>query len=205
MHSRRLAATALSYAVLHHLGLLPDGLGTAPEGTRWADWLDLAVPWLVLAPAAATLASAPATGRAWLTFGAGALAYASGHGIHLAANSVANADPGPTAHLWDEVVGHVLWYAGVAVVAAAVATTMRGRRRPTGHRAAVGIALALGVGITWATNALGGVGTTVPGLVVALAGAAWGWRHRRELPGLVLVASAAAVVVLGGALALRAT
>lgn len=43
MHSRALAVTAVAYAVLHHLGLLPDGLGAAPEGTRWTDWLDLAV------------------------------------------------------------------------------------------------------------------------------------------------------------------
>ena len=50
MYSRALAATALAYVVLHHLGLLPSGLGAGPDGTRWADWLDLAVPWLVLAP-----------------------------------------------------------------------------------------------------------------------------------------------------------
>jgi uncharacterized membrane protein YagU involved in acid resistance len=53
--------------------------------------------------------------RIWLVFGAGSIAYASGHGIHLAANSVANASPGPTAHLWDEVVGHYIWYVGVAL------------------------------------------------------------------------------------------
>ena len=37
-YSWALAATGLSYAVLHHLGLLPDGLGAGPEGTRcsWA-------------------------------------------------------------------------------------------------------------------------------------------------------------------------
>jgi len=35
-----LAATAIVYAVVHHLGLLPNGVGDGPEGTRWADWLD---------------------------------------------------------------------------------------------------------------------------------------------------------------------
>ncbi len=58
LYSRSLAATALAYACLHHLGLLPSGLGAGPEGTRWTDWLDLAVPWLVLAPAAAVVLGA---------------------------------------------------------------------------------------------------------------------------------------------------
>lgn len=40
--------------------------------------------------------------------------YASGHGIHLAANSIGNVSPGPTARLWDEVVGHCVWYATMA-------------------------------------------------------------------------------------------
>lgn len=197
VYSGWLATTAAAYAVLHHLGLVPDGLGSAPAGTRWTDWLDLAVPWLVLAPAAATLFSAPATRRQWLTFGCGAVAYASGHGVHLAGNSVANADPGRTAHLWDEVVGHLLWYAGVALVIAALAASMRHRGRPRGGAGLViGVFLAIAAGVTWATNALGGVGTTVPGLVLALVAAAWGWAHRATLAGLLLPAFAPAVVLL---------
>ena len=125
-YGRWLAATAVAYAVVHHLGLLPNGLGTAPEDTRWADWLDLLVPWLVLVPAALTVAAAQVDARTWALFGAGALAYASGHGIHLAANSVNNAVGGETAHLWDETVGHAIWYAGVTLVVAALARTMAG-------------------------------------------------------------------------------
>ena len=34
MYSRALAATALAYVALHHLGLLPSGLGAGPDGTR---------------------------------------------------------------------------------------------------------------------------------------------------------------------------
>ncbi|MET1058653.1 MAG: hypothetical protein ABWX84_03595, partial [Nocardioides sp.] len=71
MYSRWLASTALAYVVLHHLGLLPSGLGEGPEGTRWADWVDLVVPWLVLVPAALTLRAAPAPPRCWVVFGAG--------------------------------------------------------------------------------------------------------------------------------------
>jgi hypothetical protein len=191
MYSRGLAATAVAYAVLHHLGLVPDGLGEGPDGTRWTDWLDLALPWLVLGPAAATLVAADAPPRSWLMLGAGAVAYASGHGIHLAANSVGNADPGPTAHLWDEVVGHHLWYAGVALVLAALALTMvdRPRPHPLGHL------LAVAVGVTWATNAVGG-GTVVLSLPVALAAVVFGWAHRTGLAGVLFVGFVPAVAVL---------
>lgn len=194
MYSRALAATAVAYAVLHHLGLLPDGLGPGPDGTRWADWLDLLVPWLVLAPAAWTMVAAEASRGTWLAFGMGALAYANGHGIHLAGNSVANVEPGDTAHLWDEVVGHAIWYAGVALLVGALATTMRGRPRPSW----VGYPLALGMGLTWATNALGG-GPVVLALLLALAAAGWGWRERDGLGVVLLVGSLPGAALLVGA------
>src|SRR6478735_547362 len=95
VYSRWLALTALSYAVVHHLGLLPGGLGDGPDGTRWADWLDLLVPWAVLLPAAATLRADGCPPRTWTVFLVGAGLYFSGHGIHLAGNSVGNAAPSP--------------------------------------------------------------------------------------------------------------
>lgn len=199
VYSWALAGTGLSYAVLHHLGLLPSGLGPAPEGTRWADWLDLAVPWLVLAPAAVTMWAAPASARSWAIFGAGMVAYSSGHGIHLAANSVSNASEGQTAHFWDEVVSHYVWFFGVALVLAALTRTMVGRPRP--HPAAY--VLAVGVGVTWASNAVGG-GTVIFSLVVALAAAIFGWTRRRELGIVMLVGSVVAVAILVGELARRA-
>ncbi|HXH80766.1 hypothetical protein [Nocardioides sp.] len=191
MHSRALAVTATSYAVLHHLGLLPEGLGPAPEGTRWTDWVDLAVPWLVLAPAAVTMWAARAPLRAWVVFGAGVVAYTSGHGIHLAANSIGNTDPGPTSHLWDEVVGHYVWFIGVALVLAALALTMGGRPRP--HP--IGHLLAVAVGLTWATNAVGG-GTLVFSLVVAVVATVFGWVRRDGLGVVLLVGFLPAVVLL---------
>lgn len=199
MYSGALAATALAYAVLHHLGLLPSGLGSAPDGTRWADWLDLAVPWLVLAPAAVTLWAARASVRRWVIFGAGVVAYTSGHGIHLAANSIGNENPGRTAHLWDEVVGHYVWFVGVAFVLAALALTMVGRPRP--HP--VGYVLAAGAGLTWASNAVGG-GTLLFSLAVAIAATVFGWVRRRELGVVLLVGYLPAAVVLGVELALHA-
>ena len=191
MYPRWLAATALSYAVVHHLGLLPGGLGDAPSGTRWADWLDLAVPWLVLAPAAATIHAARSGARTWVVFAVGAVAYTSGHGLHLAANSIGNADPGPTAHLWDEVVGHYVWFAGVALVAAALVRTMAVRPRPS----PVGYLLALAVGLTWASNAVGG-GTVIASLLVAAAATAYGWTRRHELGLVLAVSGLPAVAVL---------
>jgi hypothetical protein len=199
MYGRALAATALAYVVLHHLGLLPGGLGDAPDNTRWVDWMDLAVPWLVLTPAAVTIWAAAPPARTWAVFGAGVVAYTSGHGIHLAANSIGNERPDPTAHLWDEVVGHYVWFIGVALVVAALTLTMRGRPRP--HP--IGYLLAVGVGLTWASNAVGG-GTVAFSIVVAVAAAAYGWVRRRELGVVLLVAYLPAVVVLGVELAVGA-
>jgi hypothetical protein len=186
-----LALTAVAYALTHHFGLLPSGLGAAPEDTRWADWLDLLVPWLVLVPAVLTVAAAKADARTWALFGAGALAYASGHGIHLAANSVNNAVGGETAHLWDETVGHAIWYAGVVLVVAALARTMADRPRPP----LLAHLLALGVGLTWATNAVG-ADLEIPGLLVALGFATYGWRHRTDLRLVLLTGFVPSAVLL---------
>ena len=61
-YSAALATAALSYAVLHHLGLLPDGLGSGPEGTRWADWLaKQSGPMIPARKPADSLAPAPGT------------------------------------------------------------------------------------------------------------------------------------------------
>jgi hypothetical protein len=193
VYLRRLAVTATAYVVCHHLGLLPGGLGAAPHGTQWADWLDLLVPFLVLGPAAATLQAGGATPRAWWLFGLGAVTYATGHGVHLAANSVGNAAPGPTEHLWDEVVGHEIWYAGVAILVVALATTMTGRERPP----PIGYLLAALAGLTWASNAVGG-GADVVSLTCALVATAYGVRHRRDLAVALAVAGGVATLTLLG-------
>jgi hypothetical protein len=187
-----LALTALAYATCHHLGSLPDGLGSAGSGTRVADWLDLLVPFLVLAPALLTLLAAGVGRTTWGCFAAASWLYTTGHGIHLAANSIGNAAPGDTAHLWDEYAGHYLWYAGVAGVAVTLASTMRGRPRP---RWVPAYLLAIAVGLTWATNANGGQ-LWVAGLLAAVAAAWVGWRSRGEQLVLVGVAGAAATAFL---------
>ena len=185
-----LALTAVAYNVCHHVGSLPDGLGGAGHGTRLADWIDLAAPFLVLVPALLTLVAARTDRTTYAVFVLGALLYAQGHGIHLAANSIGNTDPGPTAHFWDESAGHLIWYAGAAVVVAALARTMTGRAT---HPAAY--LLGVASGITWATNALGAE-LEVVAAVPALAAAVYGWRHRGDQRVLVGVAGAVALVSL---------
>lgn len=190
--ARWTAVTAVAYAVLHHLGALPGGLGDAPHATRWADWLDLLVPYLVVGPALSAVAAAGTDRRGWWTALLGAGLYVQGHGVHLAANSISNArgDAAPV-HLWDEVVGHWVWYSGVALLVWAVARSVAVRATPPG------LLLALGVGATWTTNAL--EGTTAPAaLVAALALAAWGARRRDGTGWLLLVAFGCSAVALAG-------
>ena len=210
----RLAVAAVAYNVVHHLGTLPGGLGQVGD-TRVVDWIDLLSPFVVLGTAAWALAAASGLGavvrdgprgvlRRWVAFGAGAVLYAQGQGIHLAANSVGNVAPLPVVHLWDEVVGHAVWYAGVAVVAAVLGTAMAGRALPAGRGAAAGaVLLALATGGTWATNAAG-AGLAVPALVVAVALGGYGWRHRSGLAVLLTVAFAPAAIALAGWLVVAA-
>lgn len=91
------------------------------------------------------------------------------------------------------MVGQYIRYSGVALVLAALAVSMvhRGRSSAVGH--AVGIA----IGLTWATNAIGG-GTVVLSLLAALAAVVFGWRHRAGLAAVLVVALVPAVVVLVG-------
>jgi hypothetical protein len=165
---RWLVVCALTYALLHHLGFAASGLGNVGV-TRWADWLDLVTPYAVLLPAGLALAGAGATSVHWLLFSVGAISYANGHGIHLGANSIGNVNPSPVAHLWDEVIGHYVWYFGVALILLALAAAS-GPLNPSPPATRAGVALrsllCAAVGITWATNGLEG-GTAPLSLAVA--------------------------------------
>jgi hypothetical protein len=185
------AVAAGAYALLHHLGVLPDGLGEGPHATRWVDWVDLLVPYLVVGPALLALAVASTDRRGWWTALVGAGLYVQGHGIHLAANSIGNArGDAPLVHLWDEVVGHWLWYAGVALIAVALARAVQLRVTPST------VLLALGVGLTWTTNALEGT-TALGSLVVACGLTAWSARRRTGTGRLLLVAFGTSALLLG--------
>lgn len=195
-----LTVVAMAYSLLHHLGSVPGGFGPAYTGTRVADWLDLAVPWLVLLPAVAVAHAARSPISTWAILAIGAMAYASGHGVHLAANSVSNSfasgQQSPTAHLWDETVGHAVWYSGAAIVVVALTRTMAGRPQP--HPAAH--LLAVAVGLTWGTNTLGADGLAVPGLLIAVGVAATGWQGRDDLRILLLSGFGTGAIFMAGAL-----
>lgn len=193
-----LALFVVGYSTGHHNSLV--GSAAGPEGTRVADWIDLLTPFVVVLPLLWFLWGRQLQRRYLIPAAVGAIAYVEGHGIHLSANSIGNAAAadggGPadgTAHLWDEVVGHYVWYLGLAILLATCALAVRGQ--------SVGIpapALALGgalCGITWATNGLEG-GTAVFSLACAIGSVALVDRRRAGLSVAVLAAAGVAVAVL---------
>jgi hypothetical protein len=191
---RWLAWFALAVVIGHHVGTIFAGLGDAGRGTEWADWIDLLVPYAVFGPALAAGAGAGADRRAWLVAALGAIAYADGHGVHLSANSIGNergnAQP---VHLWDEVVGHYLWYAGLFLLVAALALALADRPAP--GRAAWPLAALFG--LTAATNGIEG-GTAVFSLAVSLVFVGWGWQHRRASGSLLVTAYGVTTLLLAG-------
>ena len=189
--ARWTALCALAYNLGHHLGALPGGLGAAGRGTRWVDWIDLLTPYAVVGTALAALAVAGTDRRGWWTALAGAGAYVQGHGVHLAANSISNVrgDAAPT-YLWDEVLGHWIWYSGAALLLLAVV------RAVPMHASPVALLLAVATGVTWTTNAL--EGTFAAGaLAAALAFAGWGATRREPLLLAAFGTSAALLVAYG--------
>jgi hypothetical protein len=188
--ARWTALCALAYSLLHHLGALPGGLGDAGGGTRWVDWIDLLTPYAVVGAALAALATAGTDRPGWWTALIGAGAYVQGHGIHLAANSISNVrGDAPPTHLWDEVLGHWIWYGGAGLLVLALVRAVGLRVTP------LALLLALGTGLTWTTNAL--EGTTGPAALLAAAGfAVYGARRRDGTGRLLVVAFGTSVLLL---------
>ena len=179
---RLLGLSAAALVATHWLRLLPLGF-EAPGATRYEDFVDLLTPYAVAGPAIAALAAVGASRRTWTVALLGAAAFTQGHGIHLSANSIRHA-VGPVApiDLWDERVGHWIWFVGLAVLAAAVAHAVAGV--VTAGRA--GIALAALVGLTWAANVVE-AGMVGLGGLLACGFVAQGWRRRGTATGRLLV------------------
>lgn len=176
-------------AVGHHLGTLTAPLGELGD-VQAADLLDLLLPYAVVAAAGVALLAVPRTAQ--VVGVAGLLLYVQGHGIHLAANSIAERQPSDTAFFWDELAGHAIWYAGLYLVLAALLVG-RAVTTPPGP---VRLVLSVAVGVTFATNALGG--HAVPLAVVALlllGGLAA--RRREGLAVDLLVAAVVGLLTLG--------
>ena len=191
---RLLAAAAVAMVLTHWLRLLPLGVA-APGATRWEDFADLLTPYVVAGPALAVLARTGAGRRSWALALLGAVMFVQGHGLHLSANSIAYATgPQQPAYLWDEVVGHHLWFVGLTLLLVVVAESVRPQRLPTGPAA---LGLAGLVGVTWAANVVEG-GAVPLGTALALGLVAYGARTRDAASGrLLLLAFGLAVLLVG--------
>jgi hypothetical protein len=98
--------------------------------------VDLMTPFAVIGSATALLISLRVAGASLVLGLVAAILYVDGHGIHLAANSIAGQEPGGSAqrlaYFWDERFSHVELLAGwVGLVAAfALAEVLRPDGRP---------------------------------------------------------------------------
>lgn len=194
-----LGCFVVGYNLMHHSGFF--GTAEVGRGTRFADWVDLATPFAVVLPLLWFLWSQRPAPRWWLVAAIGTILYVEGHGIHLSSNSIGNvaaSDAAPartldTIHVWDEVVGHYLWYAGLAVLVTACAASARGRT--------LGVPLPLlllggaACGLTWATNGLEG-GTAIASLAVAAVALVPAVRRQGGLAPALAAAGATAFVIL---------
>ena len=179
---RLLGWSAVALVATHWLRLLPLGF-EAPGATRYEDFADLVTPYVVAGPALAALALVGATRRTWVLALLGATAFTQGHGIHLSANSIRHAvGSAAPVDLWDERIGHWIWFTGLTLLAAAVAHAVAGAV-PAGR---AGPPLAALVGLTWAANVVE-AGTVALGVVLAVALLGLGWRLRATATGRLLV------------------
>lgn len=170
--ARPFLAFAAAVALFHHLPAL-----VYPEAEQW---VDLVTPFAVLGTAGWVLATLRAAARVWALFGAAAILYADGHGIHLAANVIRSA--GTTgavedeAYFWDETWGHIEWHSGLFLVLAAICLADRpGARVPRSYAAA-----AVLLGFTFFTNTVEG-GDWWLALLAGVGFAAWAFLARSPL------------------------
>ena len=191
---RAFFAFALAVAAFHHLPTIDAlGLGTV---------LDLLTPLAVVGTAAAVLLSERAVPSALAVGLVAALMYVDGHGIHLAANAINEADPageaGRRAEFWDERFGHAEWHLGWFGLLLAFCLAERARPQALSGRAlAAGSVAALG--FTFFTSTV--EGQTWPLMLAAGAAfAAWAGIARRPL----LVQCAAAFAVAAALVAIWA-
>ncbi len=144
---RAFVAFALAALVLQHL---PSLTGDA------AAWVDLVTPFAVVGAAVSGLVRA--RHLAVVVGSIGALLYADGHGIHLAANDIRRENPAGdverVAHFWDETFGHIEWHLGWLLLLGALVVADRGGETPV-RRALLVLAGAV-LGFTLFTNTVEG-------------------------------------------------
>lgn len=189
---RLLAASALALVLTHWLRLAPLGYrGVA--ATRWEDFVDLLTPYVVAGPALAVLARLDAPRRLWAAALLGCALFVQGHALHLSANSItfASGSAAP-AYLWDEQVGHHLWFVGLTMLILAVDRAVRELPLRAGPAPT---ALAALVGITWAANVVE-AGAAPLGSALAAVLVVHGWRLRGLAVGRLIVVAYALSLLL---------
>jgi hypothetical protein len=154
------------------------------------DVIDFATPWVVL-PVAFFVFSRicgiesgvqPPSGfqitASKILLGAGFILYVEGHGLHLSANSIArlidkvqNQDLYKAAYLWDEIISHYIWDAGVFLIAIAliVASFRRSHKSPSVPSKLFIAVGAIIYGFTFTVNSIEGQ-TVVFGIPAAILG-----------------------------------
>jgi hypothetical protein len=184
---RALLAFAAAVFVFHNVPALVG---------RFGDWVDLVTPFTVLGAAAVVVAQLrPPRWVCALALVAG-IAYADGHGIHLAANAIRaeglTGEAEDTAYFWDERFGHIEWHAGLLGLLVAFALAEQfGRETTERSRLAAALVILL-LGFTLFTGTVEGQDWwLVPPAAVAFGA----WAVVRRTP--VLDACAGAVVFAG--------
>lgn len=165
------------------VGVFQNVPAVLPEG----DLFDVATPFAVVGASALVLLRLGARGFPAVLAGVAAIAYTSGQGIHLAANSVADempiGDVAAVAEFWDETFGHIWWHLGWLGLLAAFCLAERNTPAAPRDRNTVCAAAVL-LGFTLFTNTVEG-GTWWLGLGAACVLAAVAWRRRGRLGPLV--------------------
>ena len=162
------------------------------------DWVDLVTPFAVVGAAALTLAALEPPPIVVMLAVVAAIVYVDGHGIHLAANSIANVHPtgsaGRTAHFWDERWGHLEWHTGWFALLAALCLAERSRPTSISRRQALAVVVLLGISLF--TNTVEG-GTWPLELGATALFVAWALSRRRPLLRVVAGSFAVGATLIG--------
>jgi hypothetical protein len=163
-----------------------------------ADWIDLATPFAVVG-ASALLFRRGAPALVLFTVVVGVLLYVSGHGIHLAANSIdyerLTGDARDAAHFWDEEWGHVQWHLGWFVLI--FGFCLAEQARPVTVERPLGALAALLLAATLFTSTVEG-GTWWLELAATSVFVPWALRARRPLLSAFAAAFALCALAIGG-------
>ena len=180
---RLLATSAVAMVLTHWLRLLPLGY-PAPGQTRYEDFVDLLTPYVVAGPALVVLARTGTGRRGWALALLGAMVFTQGQGLHLSSNAISfTLGPENPAYLWDEQVGHHLWFGGLTLLLVVVVHQVARLPLRIGGKS---LALAALVGLTWAANVVEG-GAVPFGAALAVGLTAYGWRLRHTDTGKLLM------------------